>query len=625
MSAALDNLQALIDRAATIKRTEVDATLTAMLPDLAQEPDEAMVDCQIRSIGQEVRGLGVVTAAALRALAKLRKATRRSRPAAPAAAPVATQTEAQDTGPRDPDGVYVETDAGGDEMIRRAWACMEARDGEAPVIYRQPGRLVRVGDAGEMVEVDRDGLRGMLAQRAPWYRWRKGTEDSPGGWQRINFPPSELAGIMVSGAVAMDAPVPPLDAVVGVPYVSRSGEVIRAPGYEAESRTLLLRHDLPVAPMPLHEAAALLRDWIADFPFSTPGGATHAIGLALTPLVRRMIDGPVPPVLIEAPKPRSGKTLLAQAMLAPVLGWSAVQAWPSAQEEQEKTIFASLLRAHPAAILDNIKGRVDSPALEMVVTAHPTVRGRPLGSSEEREVPHLTQWVLTSNNGSFPEDMIGRLITIRIDRGVERPDLIDTSGFRHPDIKEYTMKNRAKLLSALLSLVRAWIKAERPAPSCPFKGSFAVWRQVVGGILQHAGFTGFMEGVSASRAEMDEWRAVVAAWAQAHGEGRVRLAKLAEMCDARDLAQGEMGGGGDHARLIRLGGAIRARAGQVFEVDADLIGEVFGGANERAEDVLERHRMTEDGGAGRVALTGTWCVQAARTIAGAKMYSLKRL
>lgn len=624
MSAALDNLQALIERAPTIKRAEVDAALTAMLSDLAMEPDDALVDCQIRAIGQEVRGLGGVAAAAVRALARLRKAAQRAgikRTPPPVVAPVAPEVDPD----RDPDGVYVEEGAGGDEMIRRAWACLEVRAGESPAVYRQPGRLVRVGAGGEMVEVDRDGLRGVLAQRAPWYRWRKETDDNPAGWHRINFPPAELAGIMVSGAVAMDAPVPPLDAVVGVPYVSRSGEVIRTPGYETESRTLLLRHDLPVAPMPLHEAAALLRDWIADFPFATEGGATHAIGLALTPLVRRMIDGPVPPVLIEAPKPRSGKTLLAQAMLAPVLGWSAVQAWPSVQEEQEKTIFASLLRGHPAAILDNIKGRVDSPALEMVVTAYPTVRGRPLGSSEEREVPHLTQWVLTSNNGSFPEDMIGRLITIRIDRGVERPDLIDTSGFRHPDIKEYTMKNRAKLLSALLSLVRAWIKAERPAPSCPFKGSFAAWRQVVGGILQHAGFTGFMEGVSASRAEMDEWRAVVAAWAQAHGEGRVRLAKLAEMCDARDLAQAEMGGGGEHARLIRFSGALRARAGQVFEVDAGLIGEVFGGAGESAEEVLARHRMTEDGGAGRVVLAGTWCIQAARTIAGAKMYSLKRL
>ena len=324
---ALDNLKALAERASTITRAEVDTALTALLPDLAREPDDATVDCQIRGIGQEVRGFGVVAAAALRALAKRRKAVKRTRTAAP---PPADSVSAGDD--RDPEGVYLDGDIGGNELIRRAWACMEARDGEAPIIYRQPGRLVRVGDAGEMVEVDRDGLRGMLAQRAPWYRWRKGTDENPGGWQQIYFPPSDLTSIMVSGAVAMDAPVPPLDAVVAVPYVSRSGEVIRTPGYETESRTLLLPHEFPVKLMPPNEAVAVLRDWIADFPFTSEGGATHAIGLALTPLVRRMIDGPVPPVLIEAPKPRSGKSKLAQAMLAPMLGETALQAWPTGQE-----------------------------------------------------------------------------------------------------------------------------------------------------------------------------------------------------------------------------------------------------------------------------------------------------
>lgn len=602
----------LAARAATMTPAEVDAALTAMLPELARLPDEAAVDCQIRGIGQAARGMGVAAGAALKALAKMRKAARK------------VAAVGADDGERDPDGIYVEGGMDAADLLRQAWGCLAGGDGEVPPMFRQPGRLVRVDGAGAMVEVDRDGLRGMMAQRAPWYRWKQ-TPDGGGGWSRLTFPPSELAAIMVSGAMAMDAPVPPLDAVVAVPYVNQKGQVVRRPGYEAESRTLLLPHALPVSAMPLARAVALLRDWVADFPFISTGGATHAIGLALTPLVRRMIDGPVPPVLIEAPKPRSGKTLLAQAMLAPVLGWSAIQSWPSATEEQDKTIFASVLRAHAAVILDNIKGRVDSAALEAVTTAYPTVRGRPLGSSEEREIAHLTQWVLTSNNGSFPEDMIGRLITIRIDRGVERPDTIDTSGFCHPDIKSYTLENRALLLSALLTLVKEWVTAGRPAPSCPAKGSYGAWRGVVGGILQHAGFTGFLEGVSASRAEMDEWRAVVTAWAQAYGEGRVRLAKLAELCDARDLAQAEMGSGGDHARLIRLGGALRSRADQVFEIDGAAIVQVLGAHGESSADVLTKFRLTEDGGAGRAPLAGTWRIQAARTIAGAKMYSLNRL
>jgi hypothetical protein len=63
----------------------------------------------------------------------------------------------------------------------------------------------------------------------------------------------------------------------------------------------------------------------------------------------------------------------------------------------------------------------------------------------------------------------------------------------------------------------------------------------------------------------------------------------------------------------------------VFEVDNGLIVEVFGASDEEALDVLTRNRMTEDGGAGRAPLAGTWCIQLVRTIVGTKMYSLKHL
>ena len=101
----------LAARAATMTPAEVDAALTAMLPELARLPDEAAVDCQIRGIGQAARGLGVAAGAALKALAKMRKAARK------------VAAVGADDGERDPDGIYVEggMDAGVGVPRGRGW------------------------------------------------------------------------------------------------------------------------------------------------------------------------------------------------------------------------------------------------------------------------------------------------------------------------------------------------------------------------------------------------------------------------------------------------------------------------------------------------------------------------
>jgi len=607
-----DAIRALTERAsAGAPVGEIDQELSRLLPGAARDGDEAAVDVALRELGR-LRGYGAVGAAAARTVARLRKDARKAK-----------RSDAGVDGDA-PEGFCITSDMGGDEMIAGAWAQLQPREGENPPLYRQPGRLVQVMNDGEMVTVDGDGLRALLAHRCAWHRWAS-SPDGGGGWKRIAFPPPDLTSAMSSAAMVAVADLPGLDAVVRAPYVAAGGVVVTRPGYTPHDRTLLLPHSFDVRRVPVAQAVEVLRDWLADFPFIDDAGFTHAVGTALTPLVRRMINGPVPPVLIEAPKPRTGKTLLAQALCTPAMGWPGVQSWPSQPEEQDKTIFASVLKAHAATILDNIKGRVDSQCLEGVTTAYPTWRGRPLGTSEEREVPHLTQWVLTSNNGSFPEDMIGRLVTIRLDRKVERPELVDTSKFRHPRIKEFTEANRGRILSALLSLVEAWTKAGRPAPSCPAKGSFEAWREVVGGILQHAGLGGFLVGASASRAEMDEWRSLVAMWAAQHGTARIRLGKLMEICDEKDLVQADLGGSGDHARLIRLGAAVKARTDQVFDIDRALVLEAMGEPGESPDTTIERCCYAGEVGGQRHLLIGMWKIAAPRTIAGAKMYYLERV
>ena len=521
----------------------------------------------------------------------------------------------------------VEVQPDGTDTIRLAWATLlpETDAGgklmEEPPIYRQAERLVMVAD-GKPVEVGADALRGLLAQRAEWWRWRMDRDGEPELVQ-CPLPPKDYPNIMATKAAFSRAGIPVLESVLSTPYLGSSGAIRAEPGYHPEDRVLLLPHDLELRRMPVGEAVALLMDWIDDFPFVNDAGRAHAIGLALTPLVRRIIAGPVPPVLIEAPKPRTGKTLLAQALTAPAVGWVPVSTLADSEEERGKALFSTLLKGRPVAILDNLKGRINSPTLEAVLTAWPSYEARILGMSQDVEVQALIQWVLTTNNGEFSEDMIGRLVTIRLDRHVERPDLLDISTLKHPDIKSYTMENRARLLSAMFSLVHHWREQGRPkaGPETPYKGTFEAWRDVIGGILGAAGIRGFLQGEGVSRAELDEWRSLMCLWVQKWGTNKATIAELVALCSEKGILSEVLGSGNESGQRVRLAKAIVARRDQVVNVNKQLVVDVLGADDEAPGLTAQQHETAGDGGEFR----GQWRFRGAVRIMGGTYYQIARM
>ena len=99
--------------------------------------------------------------------------------------------------------------------------------------------------------------------------------------------------------------------------------------------------------------------------------------------------------------------------------------------------------------------------------------------------------------------------------------------------------NRGALLSALLCLGRAWIRAGRPAPSVQPIGSFEKWTHVVGGILEHAGVPKFLSNRVELLDLLDddhaEWTAFLTA---IHYHFKGRTFKTGELCEAISKTQG---------------------------------------------------------------------------------------
>jgi len=109
------------------------------------------------------------------------------------------------------------------------------------------------------------------------------------------------------------------------------------------------------------------------------------------------------------------------------------------------------------------------------------------------------------NNVTVGGDLARRTFKSRIDP--QDPMPWQREGFRHPDLIRWVQEARGEILAAVFTVARAWIQAGRPAPDrVPRVGSFEAWRDMIGGILEHAGVPDFLGNANEVYLQADEDR-----------------------------------------------------------------------------------------------------------------------
>jgi hypothetical protein len=156
----------------------------------------------------------------------------------------------------------------------------------------------------------------------------------------------------------------------------------------------------------------------------------------------------------------------------------------------------------------------------------------------------------TGNNPQLSNELIRRAVRIHLDAECEHPDVGRT--FSHPDLRQHVVENRGPLIWAICVLVQAWIARGCPRGKHQVLGGFESWSSVIGGILEVAGISGFLENRSEARsnadAEMSMLRAFLEAWwAKFQGQS-VGVAELFSL--GADL---DLGGNGEQSQRVRLG------------------------------------------------------------------------
>jgi len=405
---------------------------------------------------------------------------------------------------------------------------------DPPQVFRWGSTLARIGGdetVGPSVEpFNVVSFRSHMSLVADYVRYTaKG--------DRINVWPSrELAAEVLDGPLEWPG-LPRLAGMTEAPTVRPSGSILDTPGYDETTGLYFIPspdlelYQYPEEPSPrqVKRALGLLHEMVCDFPFDTEADFANWLAFLLTPVLLPAFAGATPLALFDAPQQQNGKTLLVRCAGVVAMGREPeLRAIPNDEEEWRKNLTAVLRRSPVMVVFDNLNWHLKSSTLARTLTAGDAkVSDRLTGSMDDVVASTRTTWGITGNNMDLAIDLSRRSYRIRLNAGLPAEELRKRdpdATFRHPNLLAWTKEHRSELLAALLVSARAWWADDCPKGEHPILASFESWSRVIGGVLEHAGVSGFLGNIEEMHEVLDtetpEWGGWFDAWASRLGTER---------------------------------------------------------------------------------------------------------
>jgi hypothetical protein len=456
------------------------------------------------------------------------------------------------------------------ELSNEAVAALQMSN-HPPQLFTRSNSMVAIGTGEKgrkiIMVVGEAALRGRLARAADFFRF------NAKGQQVDCVPPVEV----VKDILALppdDWAFPYLEGLIEAPVLRPDGSIVDTPGYDSATGFYYAPDPslrVPVIPSEpttdhIEVAVSLIVDELfVDFPFVDEASKANAIAGLLTPIVKPAIKSPSPLQLYDAPEAGTGKSLGAEIVALIATGRPAEMfSAPKDEDEWRKQITTALVSGTPVVVFDNVTRRLESAELCKVLTAS-QYADRAFRTHEKILLPVTTVFMATGNNIQVGGDMVRRCYHVRLDAKRARPFL--RTEFKHQDLKAWVLENRGELLAALLTLARAWYLAGKPRPSCSPLGSFEEWTIAVGGILQHAGVSGFL-GNAASLYELSE---------QESAQGEAFLSAVREIFGSEPFTAAQLGNS-----------VFNPTAGEPAKTLRDSLPDKFAGSLEDESDFTRR-------------------------------------
>lgn len=429
-------------------------------------------------------------------------------------------------------GEHEDVRVGNDEFVANVMQALPAG-----AFYRRDfvvGELVGPRGRVRFLETDAHRARAIIDSHAQLVQrvWNQKDEQ----YETYFVPCSRDLACVFLATAARSSHLRVLRSLVHHPVFDSSFTLVQ-PGWNAESGIF---YDEPVDLEGLqpaqHCGIDLLKDLTIDFPFRDAASLCNAYGMLLTALCALAILGNIPLHFVLASLERTGKGLLIDVLLGIVLlgeaGVPTLQLGRT-EEEREKRITAAIIEGATVLHFDNVPADelLDSPSLASLATSR-TWRGRMLGHSQIVKLPNTLIPVFSGNNPKATGELTKRIVPIALQPRDDRPE--ERNDFVHEDVRAYARQRRRAVLEAMLGMVESWRAAGCPPPPRTIRmGGFEDWVRVVGGILNHAGATGWMTNYGAWVRAGDEFAADAAVliqhWWDHHQSDEVTAADILKM------------------------------------------------------------------------------------------------
>jgi hypothetical protein len=253
-------------------------------------------------------------------------------------------------------------------------------------------------------------------------------------------------------------------------------------GYDTKSGLYLDLKGVKYPPIPEKptkdealKALAVLKEPFEEVPFvkdtidfdEVSPSLSVALSAILTGLTRRTLRS-APLHGFDAAEAGSGKGLCCSVVTNIITGTDATAiTFGDDENEMRKLLFSALLANDQVIVFDNLTRPLEGAALNTVLT-EATWEERVLGESRTATVPTNALFLASGNNLQINGDMHRRIIAARIDAG-ENPE---ARSFKRPKLLDWVRANRARLVVAGLTVLRAYEVAGRPDQNLPAFGSF---------------------------------------------------------------------------------------------------------------------------------------------------------
>ena len=427
-----------------------------------------------------------------------------------------------------------------DKVLQQALGLLAARDD----VYLKCGSLVDVvGSPGVLPSLrpmDSAGLAAVFAEVANWRKAKKETV--------------VVAGVPVwlgarGRAHAGKAGVTSARSIEGVlpgPTINEKGDLINGGGYclingkgwyAAGSVLGLEIPDVPTL-ADCQAAEEVIRCVVQYFPWKVPLDYHKWLTGLLAAVTRPLVDA-TPMMLITAHSAGSGKSTLCRIITFILRGCEPDNLdWPGDvrnRDEELRKLFSGLIQGgETLALMDNLPDgeTMTSPALCNLLTAR-VYKARRLGVNDGTTsggVNRLFVWA-TGNNVMPGADLADRSLVVRLESRVANQRSVPFSTYGAiGDVIPYVEAHRAKLLSAVLTVVKGYIKLGSPPQAGGSWGSYSDFLRLPVGIVR------WVCGVDpiADRAEVVEEDPVAA------GAGVLLVAWLGHYKDGGEFAAGRL-------------------------------------------------------------------------------------